>query len=86
MGVEANWEKVFQASVAKSELPNYPWQKEYFWPDESRGKQVNNALEKRNGKTAHPFLNKRIDLPEGKRNYYLGILLEYASISVFKRS
>jgi acyl transferase domain-containing protein/NADPH:quinone reductase-like Zn-dependent oxidoreductase len=63
-GVEANWEKVFQASVAKSELPNYPWQKEYFWPDESRGKQVNNALEKRNGKTAHPFLNKRIDLPE----------------------
>lgn len=52
------------AHLRKTELPNYPWQKEYYWPDESRGKSLNNTVEKRNGQLAHPFLAKKTELPE----------------------
>jgi acyl transferase domain-containing protein/acyl carrier protein/short-subunit dehydrogenase len=63
-GVDVDWKKIYSKNANKISLPNYPWQKEHFWPDESLGKQLHNGIEKRNGKLAHPFLNKRIDLPE----------------------
>ncbi len=62
-GVVPDWEKIYGGSFQKIDLPNYPWQKEHYWPDESRTSSFN-ATEKRNGKLAHPFLAKKIDLPK----------------------
>lgn len=63
-GIHPNWASLYNGSFVKTELPNYPWQKEYYWPDESRGKTLNNTVEKRNGQLAHPFLAKKTELPE----------------------
>lgn len=62
-GVSADWSTLL-GKHSKQDLPNYPWQKEHFWPDESLGKSQGSALEKRNGKLAHPFLAKKVELPE----------------------
>ena len=63
-GIRPNWEKIFGHNYAKISLPNYPWQKEHFWPDESLGNNLHQIAEKRNGKWGHPFLAKIINLPE----------------------
>lgn len=42
LGVQINW-KQFYGNYTLSELPFYPWQKEYFWVDESKDVNPNNT-------------------------------------------
>ncbi|MCP4121637.1 MAG: SDR family NAD(P)-dependent oxidoreductase [Bacteroidetes bacterium] len=64
-GLYPNWEKIYNRQFKKMTLPAYPWNREYFWVDETSSAAGMNKAEERNGHPAHPLLAHRTDLPQG---------------------
>lgn len=76
-GAFVNWRNFYGSQYEKIRLPEYPWQKEYYWLKEEQN--VSGKTRLINGHAAHPFLQRYSYMAEGIKTHIWESVISLAS-------